>query len=360
MRGLWVSRWSLSSPTAIQNIVRTAVRCGINSLFVQVRGRADAWYPSALEPRAEALADAPKSFDPLQTVIAEARRNDLQVHAWMNSLIAWTGSRPPKAPNHIVNAHPDWLQRDRSGRNSAAQTEQVEGLFLQPSHPEVRAHLKRVYADVATRYDLDGIHLDYIRYPCAEYDFSRQAVGQFNRWRLGRPVSMASQVPSRSTSQAEQWQAWRRGQVTSLVQEIAAEVRKARPGIGVTAAVFANIEDACLERGQDWPVWLREGLIDAACPMAYSRDTRTVEKLIRTAVAAVPDAAIFAGIGSYRITPEQTVEKIASARRAGANGVVLFSYSEMSRNGTSTAYLEQVRRGAFASRAAAPRTGFRR
>src|SRR5262249_52272129 len=152
VRGLWVMRFSLSSPQSIKNIVANAQNHNFNTLFVQVRGRGDAWCQSNLEPRADAISG--KSFDPLELMISEAHMRGIKVHAWLNTYLVWTGSKKPKSPEHIVNAHPDWIAHDKDGRNTMQNTPTVEGLYLQHSNPEVQDHLCRVFTDVAKRYDV--------------------------------------------------------------------------------------------------------------------------------------------------------------------------------------------------------------
>src|SRR5262249_668587 len=120
-----------------------------------------------------------KSFDPFELMISEAHRRGIKVHAWLNTYLVWTGSKKPKYPEHIVNSHPDWIAHDKDGRNTMQNTPTVEGLYLQPSNPAVQDHLVRVFTDVAKRYDVDGIHFDFVRYPRTDYDFSQSTLGRF-------------------------------------------------------------------------------------------------------------------------------------------------------------------------------------
>jgi len=145
---------------------------------------------------------------------------------------------------------------------------------------------------------------------------------------------------------------FQREQITGLVQRIYREVKKQRPGVVVSAAVFANDENAYTRRFQDWRRWLQMGILDVACPMAYSTDTAVFQKQIEVAVTTAHAAKrqVWAGIGAYRIPSESTVEKINVARGLNAEGFILFSYdfttrpSELNPDG---AYLERIRRAAF-------------
>lgn len=366
MRGMWVMRFSLTSPEAVRNIVAAAKRHNLNTLFVQVRGRGDAWYHSELEPRAEALAHAPADFDPLKLIIEEAHREGIHVHAWLNTYLTWTGSHRPRSPRHIVNAHPDWIARDKNNRYTPLASEQVEGIYVQPSHPAVQEHLYRVFTDVATRYDVDGIHFDYVRYPNLDYDFSDAALARFRAYMEPRLSDVGRAAVKKDGSRLayvhmfpKEWAEWRRAQVSGLVKRIAESVQKVKPWVQVTAAVFADPEDAFKDKGQDWRRWLAEEYVDAVCPMAYNKNTEVVVAQIRKAVEAAAGRHIYAGIGSWRLSARDTAEKIARVRALGAEGVVLFSYDGMTENGRSTQYLDYLTRSTFPSRAGVPRMRWR-
>jgi hypothetical protein len=110
IRALWVLRGSLTRPDRIDRLVADAARSGFNTLLLQIRGRGDAYYDSAIEPRGVAIAP---TFDPLAYAITAANKAGLRVHVWFNTnLIASTASMPTSR-THIVNAHPEWLMVPR-------------------------------------------------------------------------------------------------------------------------------------------------------------------------------------------------------------------------------------------------------
>jgi len=122
--------------------------------------------------------------------------------------------------------------------------------------------------------------------------------------------------------------------------------------VTVSAAVFANDEDANTRRFQDWRHWLQMGILDVACPMAYSTDTAVFQKQIEIASASAHAAKrkVWAGIGAYRIPVESTVEKIKMARSLTADGIILFSYDFTLRVGELNpdgGYLQKVKQAAF-------------
>lgn len=378
VRALWVTRTTLTSPASIETMVASAVRAGFNTLLVQVRGRGDAYFAGGREPRAESLARQPAGFDPLRTVLDCAHDAGLKVHAWVNVGLVASAAQLPKSRDHVVNRHPEWLMvpralaremavldprttlyRDKLARWTREQSQQVEGLYLSPVPAGASDYTVEVIGEMAERYPIDGVHLDYVRYPDEGFDYSRAALNEFRadvvrdlepaeRDALDKrsariPLAYVDAFPAR-------WRAFRVSRLTALVERVSREVRRRRPGVTVTAAVVPDTTEALERRLQDWPAWLSNDLLDAACPMAYATDARLFEAQIRSARQAAGSRPVWAGIGAYRIPSSQTVANIQAARRLGATGIILFSYDSIAAaasGGGSGDYLAAVGRAAF-------------
>lgn len=354
VRGLWVVRSTMTSEAEVRTMVEHAASAGFNTLVVQVRGRADAFYRSSHEPRAETLT-GPPDFDPLALAIEEGHRRGLAVHAWVNTHLVWGPAAPPRSQQHILNARPDWLAVPRPlaselytlapndpryvdalRRFADANRATVEGIYTSPSHPEVQARVHGVWMELLDRYDLDGLHFDYIRYPSGTFDFSRGALERFGSWTAAREGHTLSNGPSFGSwgeamafvdARPEAWSDFRREQITALVRRIYRDVKAKRPEVLVSAAVIADADDAYDHRFQDWRGWLAEGILDIAVPMAYTTDDARFDRQVTAARAAAgsPERT-WAGIGAYLNGLEGTLAKIDLARARGAGGIVLFSY----------------------------------
>jgi len=348
IRALWVDAFhaGIRSPGEIRQLIADAKRLHVNTLFVQVRRRADALYASSLEPPLDDPAYDP-GFDALASTVREAHASGIQVHAWINAMPVWRDDTPPKDARHLFNRHgptargeDDWLTRSREGSERFS-----VGYFLDPGHPAARDHLVAVYLDIVRRYQLDGIHFDYIRYPETDERLPRGADVGYN------PVSLArfaretgrSDVPAPDD---EEWTRWRRQQVTTLVRRISIEARAINPRIKVSAAVIAwgppprgtaDFEDtAPMQRiFQDWPAWLAEGLLDLAVPMNYARedDARVREWFdgwIGWEKQHKGGRQLAIGVGGYLSTPQGVLAQIGRARarrgRQAADGISIFSY----------------------------------
>ncbi|MDH3271530.1 MAG: family 10 glycosylhydrolase [Gemmatimonadota bacterium] len=379
VRALWVVRFTMTSEESVLAMIERADRAGINTLLVQVRGRADAFYESELEPRGEAM-QASEGFDPLALTIEEAHRRGMAVHAWVNTHLVWGPTERPQSEDHLVNRHPDWLAVPRElGRELVAvdpfdprfvdrlvahalqNDHAVEGIYSSPSHPSVQDRVHRVWLDLARRYDLDGIHFDYIRFPSADYDYSLGALERFRLWVRGSLASARFAELDRAygtdlyafvDGEPERWDDFRREQVTRLVQRVYADVKTVKPRLVVSAAVIADTELAFDDRFQDWPGWLRTGMLDIAVPMAYTPDPELFASLIDDArTAAGEPARVWAGIGAYMNTTDGTLRMIDLARSRGAGGIVLFSYDWAVGDGQGDPrdpFLQRVGRARFA------------
>lgn len=336
--GIWVVRHNLLSPSGIDSVYAFAERHGFTDLFLQVRGRGDAYFRSELEPPPPGLnAD----FDPLDYILNHPARERFVIHAWVNMFYVWSEKALPPSPLHVVRRHPEWLvkpvQYDTSGRDTTfASLRNTEGLFLSPQVPEARRHLLDVVSDLVRRYPVDGLHLDYIRYPGFAFDFNREGRENFRRRYIIDPLEFRGE-PERFLERFgesgyhlffERWAEHLRDTLSSFMAELAKAVHREAPDIILTAAVKPDLEKAHWQYYQDWDNWLAEGSLDVAIPMNYATDNalflRRTERIIR----ACGTERVWMGVAIYNQPAASAWTKIAAARELPLAGVVLFSYDQ--------------------------------
>jgi uncharacterized lipoprotein YddW (UPF0748 family) len=355
-------------------MVSAAQRAGFNTLVVQVRGRGDAYYRSSFEPRATEL-DSQPGFDPLAETLALARPAGLEVHAWVAVNLVASAADLPTSRQHVIYRQPDWLMVPRAlaaelravdarspqyvGRLvqwTRAHSDEVEGLYMSPIHSWAATHLTSVITELVTKYDVDGVHLDYVRYPNEEFDYSRAALQQFKlavRPELADSDRRLADARERSDPLAypdlfpERWLSFRHSRLTTLVAGIRTAVNAARPGAVISAAVVPNMAQAASSKLQDWRTWLERSLIDVVCPMAYTQDLGLFERQIKEARGLAADRVVWAGIGAFHLTPAATVRHIEAAHRQNAAGIILFSYDSLVAPPNSAKSLAELGRAAF-------------
>ena len=374
VRALWVVRTTLTSPTAVATMVSSAKASGFNTLVVQVRGRADAYYLNATEPRAAALVKH-ESFDPLATTIARAHEAGLRVHAWVNvNLVAGVGDLPASR-DHVVYRHPEWLMvpraladdlsvinprspeyLDRLAKYVRGEADVLEGIYLSPITAGAAKYTLDVVRDIVRRYPVDGVHLDYIRYPSDEFDYSRESLMAFRTDVIGDltptekrtyDARMATTPMIYAQTFPERWRGFRMSRLTALVAQLRETIKTARPHAVVSAAVVPDSVDAATHRLQNWRDWLTQDLIDVVCPMSYTTDVNVFASQIAAARDIAGTHGLWAGIGAYRMSPAQIVTAVRSARQQRVDGVILFSYDSLADPSRGPDYLAQIGRAAF-------------
>ncbi len=232
----------------------------------------------------------------------------------------------------------------------------VEGLYVSPIPPDAARHLEAIVGRLTERYAVDGVHFDYIRYPSAQFDYSRVSLAAF-RESVEREVEPAElrRLDAATARQPlafverfpQRWVEFRRLRLTDLMARLRAAVKNARADALVSAAVVPDPREAVEGRLQDWPEWGRRGLLDVVCPMAYTDRLATFRRQIDAVAREMAPRPQWAGIGAYRLTPRATASHVEAARDAGAQGIVLFSYDGIGTPATRTATLSAIGRLAF-------------
>ena len=272
-RAIWVTRFDYKTAADVEKVVQSCQEAGCNTILFQVRGNATAFYRSSYEPWAEQFNFTDPGFDPLQVALDAAHGRNMKLVAWVNVVPAWWGTTAPASAKQIYNKKPEWAWYDKSGgRQPLADKFYVS---LNPCLPEVRDYLVKVMEDIVGRYPIDGLHLDYIRFPNepaggnakpADYPRDRQTVGLF--------TAETGKTPEASPAE---WDKWRTDQITSLVRDIRRMVKGYKPYLEISAAVGAVPEDAKKLHFQDVKTWIKEDLVDVVYPMNYTRDAKTFE-----------------------------------------------------------------------------------
>ena len=283
-RAFWADAFhaGFKNPAEIDEMVDNVARARGNAIFMQVRRRADSYYVRTVEVPAQDAAYSP-NFDALDYLIRAAHARGIEVHAWFVVYPLWlAGSAPPRNPEHLFHKHgPNATGDDMWMSISAAGN---IGGSLDPGHPEVLRYLAEVITDPVRHYDLDGIHLDYIRYSeDADYGWNPKAVDRFQRLenRTGSPLAAD---PA--------WAEFRRRQVTSLVRQVYLRAVERKPSIKVSAALISwgngpvsdtafLSTDAYRRVFQNWRGWMEEGILDLGIPMHYFREAANASFLDR-------------------------------------------------------------------------------
>ena len=251
---------------------------GITDLFVNVAGAGFAHYPTKCLPMSPVCRTR---GDQLAQCLAAAKGTGVRVHAWM---ICFNGTRAAEGCMATFTKN-GWRLRDRKGRLTE---------YLNPASPALQARLLAAVEDVARRYPVAGVHLDFVR------------------WYEG-----AAKPPDAART------------VTDFVSAARRRVKAARPGAWLTAATLATYPSCVTSVGQDWERWIAKGIVDYVVPMNYVEDGRRYAALMaRQGRTPAQARRVISGLGvtanESRLGPVKVIDQIAQARRAGLAGVAFF------------------------------------
>ena len=266
-RGLYPGNWSRT-----MQVLKSA---NVTDLFVNVAGADFAHYPSAILPRSKAFSDY---GDQVAACLRAAQGTGIRVHAWV---ICFNATRGVPKSLETFKAR-GWRLRDKDGALTT---------YLNPANANVRSFALSIVDEINSRYGVQGIHLDFVRWPHAV------------------------------TKSADAAQA-----ITQFVAEARRRVKRPR---WLTAAVYARYP-RCIETvAQDWVKWLDFDLVDYVVPMDYTESMPQFESFLRQHAAPTKNARrTIAGIGvtasESKLNAQQVVEQIRLARKYGLAGESLF------------------------------------
>jgi uncharacterized lipoprotein YddW (UPF0748 family) len=311
----------LASRQRIDEAVAFAARSGARTLFVQVYRENKAWFASSVAdeaPYRAALETA--GGDPLAYLIERAHAKGIEVHAWMNLLSLGANGEAPLLKRHGTGI----LTTNRAEKRALADYRVDGQYFLEPGEPRVREALMTLLGELLSAYPaLDGVQFDYIRYPDWNPDYGYVPASLEAFARAGGGIAQRDD-PS--------WQAWKRGRVTALVEALAGQARRLRPGIAVSTTALAPFSRAWHEGFQDWKGWVETGLVDFVTVMAYTPSPEAFDRYaadVRRQLGGLEKANLAVGAYAMLDDPDAFLRQWRSCAAEAPRACVAFHYGSL-------------------------------
>lgn len=363
LRAFWVDAFheGYKTPQHTRQLIADAERAGANALIIQVRRRADSYYRDSLEPIA---SDVAPGYDPLADVITQAHARGIQVHAWAVTYPAWKDNYPQPDQSHVWYQHgptkpgyDNWFTRDVDGQAGECGGPNECTYFLDPGHPAVSDYIVTNLMHLVQRYDIDGLHLDYVRYSGPRYGYNPTSLARFQQ---------ATGRSDKPAPEDAQWTQWRRDQVTKLVKRLYVSIGATKPKVALSVAAIAwggaptgdfTTSSPYNRTLQDWGGWLDAGYIDLAIPMVYDREDGGQQQgwydgWVNYIRAHPGRRAAAVGLGAWLNTPDQNLAQMRRAADAGV-GWALYSYA-IPTSGDRGAFFDRLRAELWNDGARAP------
>jgi uncharacterized lipoprotein YddW (UPF0748 family) len=310
---------------------------GFNMVFPNMLWGGLAHYPSDVLPRSVTFR---RFGDQVQQCCAAAKQWGIEVHVW-------------KVSFNLTTAPKDFVEQLRRQGRTQVSVKGEPSDWLCPSNPANRKLELASLLEVARKYPIDGLHLDYIRYPGREYCYCDGCRERFEAASGRKVVNWPKDCFS--GDRKDEYNDWRCRQITGLVKAVSREAKKIRPSLKISAAVFGSYPGCRESVAQDWPAWVKAGYLDFVCPMDYTADDTELASLVCRQMKLIGGRApLYVGIGAtatgIHLTPDQVLSQIITARSLGASGFSIFNFSPQ----TAATIVPAVGQGAGSCRAVPP------
>jgi uncharacterized lipoprotein YddW (UPF0748 family) len=339
IRAMWLDRGTIVAARSRQGLTRIfdqLAAAGINTVFLETVNAGYPIYPSDIAPAQNPLT---RGWDPLADAVDLAHERGMELHAWVWTFAAGNTRhnailrQPASFPGPLIAANPSWANYDNRGQMiPPGQTKP----FLDPANPAVRSYLLRLFQEIVTEYDVDGLQLDYIRYPFQDpsarrtYGYGQAARQQFQQLTGVDPVNI-------SPGDRQLWQQWtdfRIDQIDAFVAETARLVRRLDDELILSVAVFPLSEHERLQKiQQHWEAWVQRENVDLVVTMSYAADTNRLQRLVAPYVEN-PDLGPALVVPSIRLLdlPESAMfDQIQAIRDMPVGGFALFAVANLDR-----------------------------
>ncbi len=294
---------------------------GINMILPNMLWGDAAHYASDVLPRS---ATYEKYGDQIKQCLAAAKKYDIEVHVWkVNFRCSHYGTK-------------EFLDRMRKEGRLQVDIDGVEQPWLNPAHPKNRELEMKAMLEVVRKYDVAGIHFDYIRYPNGSMSFDDFSRALFEK-EQNLKVKNWPRDCFRGGVLEKEYTNFRCNQITKLVEAVSREARKMKPQIKISAAVFRDQPSARETVAQDWPLWVKNGYLDFICPMDYTGDDKQYAIWIENQKKLIDGKCLlYPGIGASSSRSTLPADRVAGqiniTRKIGADGYTIFNFNEVTAN----------------------------
>jgi uncharacterized lipoprotein YddW (UPF0748 family) len=332
IRAIWLDRGTIVKARSQKDLVKLFDRmavAGINTVFFETVNAGYTIYPSSIAPQQNPLV---RGWDPLEAAVKLAHERNMELHAWV-----WTFAAVNQRHNIILNLpeddlgpllsrYPDWAITDKEGQLFHYNSGKV---FLDPANPGVRRYLTLLFEEIATNYDVDGIQLDYIRYPFQSkggehtYGYGLASRQEFKKLTGIDPIEL--KVGGHLWNQ---WTGFRLKQIDTFVASISQRLKQQRPDLILSTAVFPIPRQERINLiQQHWEEWVKEEWIDMLVPMTYALDTEQLKTLTSPLSEDFSDgnAILLPGIRLSNVPDVVAVDQMQLIRGMSAEGYALFA-----------------------------------
>ena len=337
LRGVWI-RPACKTKEDVVYVISRLAEAGINNIFLETYYHGMTIFPSKTMVKYGFIEQNPlfTDLDVLKTFVDEAHKRNIKVNVWFETF--YVGNKKPESnKKSILAVNPTWANLTKKGYDSEKPVQcsaEHNGYFLDPANPEVQTFLLQLACEIIYNYQVDGINMDYIRFPQAA--IPKVAGSEINAWGYTQYAreefkSFYNVDPLALTPQDQLWKAWndyRRGKITEFVRRLSKICRSNK--VTLTAVIFPNRYSALENKHQDWAVWTDNDLIDGFTPLFLTCDPVTAADMMRGVIRYKnTKTKLYAGlfIAFMNGSESDLVRQVHEARKLKIDGFSIFDYA---------------------------------
>ena len=319
-KGVWSSPSTdfANGPNSVELMVNRLAQAGFDLIIPLVKsGNGYVNYHSKIEK----VSPQFEKWDPLLLLTEKAKNVGIKIHPWMCVF--------------KENENSTIIQRDQTLRMINLKGKPMP--WACPSREEVQEYELSLYKEVMENYDVDGVHMDYIRYDSEDLCFCERCRSRFKKETGIDPLKIKGNLQYLSRLNRKhpfwaQWIEWRAKWITKFVERLS-ELTKVKDK-ELSAAVFMEYPECIIYIGQDWADWAERKLIDYTFPMTYTNSALMVKRRTRNHLAQVRGTcSVWEGLGKESsrssLSTKALIEQAKISREEGAEGIVLFSHTAL-------------------------------
>lgn len=321
MRAFWLDSGTLAKTggkAGLQKLLDLAQKANFNLIFPET------YYKGlSIIPSNELFKQDPRfknwNQDPLKLLIAEAKKREIEVHPWV-----WVFNENTSGKiGRILTENPGWANKNKAGEIVSYHN----STWLSPANTEVKTYLKQRYQYLVKNYELDGLNLDYIRFPeeyRGSFGYDQQTVAKFKEKYNLDPFKISS-----GDQQAALWNKYRESLITEMVKETSKSLRAIDPELLISADVIPGIKEARYRAMQNWSLWLEKDYLDFVIPMTYTENLFSEISDWIKEDRKVLTKPLYAGISVFKLSSKQLINQIQLINDINPNGMSLFAAAHL-------------------------------
>lgn len=338
-KGTWI-RPTETTQTDIIKTIENIKDAGIDNIFLETYFHGKTIFPSKTLDKYKVTNQREEfqGIDALRIWIDEAHKRDMKVHVWFETF--YVGNENPKLNSKsILNVYPNWNNVTKAKYNSqelVSSMSEHNGYFIDPANPEVTNFLLELITEIIGEYKVDGIHLDYIRYPqsisskYSSYDMTNWGYTSYARAEFKK---LYATDPIDITYGSDLWKLWdkyRQDKITNFVASVSKLTKKER--VKLTTVIFPDRIRSLETKMQDWKTWSVNNYVDGFTPLILTCDPKTAGLLIEDITRnSSPKTKVYAGlfIAFMNGSTDDVLRQIHVSRKLKVDGVIMFDWAHM-------------------------------